>query len=221
MALLPDRPSIWSTWRSIRRGVVRANGRERIFRVRKAGPEFSDESDRDVDIAAGGFGIGANPMRFVDEFLSEFPVNSRDGDVETSTQRVTLVGQVEVDFRVDRDLARQKTLRATLDWSFQLLSDLERVVLRRLAVFVGYFTLDAALEVVTSAALDRTAAFRSIDSLVEKSMVATRPVGAMMRYRLLDTTRDYALELSMDQMEMAELAGRHAGLLSPLARADR
>ena len=50
---------------------------------------------------------------------------------------------------------RQKTLQATLDWSYGLLSELERVVLRRLAVFVGHFTLDAALAVVTSATLDQ------------------------------------------------------------------
>ena len=90
---------------------------------------------------------------------------------------------------------RQKTLQATLDWSYELLSELERVVLRRLAVFVGHFTLDAALEVVTSATLDRSTVFGAIDSLVAKSMVATRPIGAMMRYRLLDTTRAYALEI--------------------------
>jgi predicted ATPase len=51
---------------------------------------------------------------------------------------------------------RQKTLQATLDWSYELLSELERVVLRRLAVFVGHFTLDAALEIVASATLDRS-----------------------------------------------------------------
>src|SRR5207244_10785584 len=51
---------------------------------------------------------------------------------------------------------RQKTLQATLDWSYELLSELERVVLRRLAVFVGHFTLDAALEVVTTATLGRS-----------------------------------------------------------------
>jgi predicted ATPase/DNA-binding winged helix-turn-helix (wHTH) protein len=105
---------------------------------------------------------------------------------------------------------RQKTLRATLDWSYELLSDLERTVLRRLAVFLGDFTLDAALEVVASATLDRATAFGAIDSLVEKSMVAARPIGAMMRYRLLDTTRAYALELSVDETELVELAGRHA-----------
>src|SRR3546814_11014157 len=87
--------------------------------------------------------------------------------------------------------ARQKTLQATLDWSYGLLSEVERSVLRRLAIFVGQFTLDAALAVVTSAKIDKTAVFGAIDSLVAKSMIATRPTGAVMRSRLLDTTRAY------------------------------
>jgi predicted ATPase len=106
--------------------------------------------------------------------------------------------------------ARQKTLQATLDWSYGLLSDVERAVLRRLAVFVGHFTLDAALAVVTSGTIDQAQVFGAIDSLVAKSMLATRPVGAMMRYRLLDTTRAYALEISVGDAERVELATRHA-----------
>jgi len=106
--------------------------------------------------------------------------------------------------------SRQRTLQATLDWSYGLLSELERVVLRRLAVFVGHFTLDAALAVVTSATIDQARVFAAIDSLVAKSMVATRPIGAMMRYRLLDTTRAYALETRVDDAELADLSVRHA-----------
>lgn len=105
---------------------------------------------------------------------------------------------------------RQKTLQATLDWSYGLLSEVERAVLRRLAVFVGHFTLDAALDVVASAKLDRPVVFEAIDSLVAKSMMATRPIGAMVRYRLLDTTRAYAREIKIDDAEAAELAVRHA-----------
>ncbi|MGY3033014.1 putative ATPase/DNA-binding winged helix-turn-helix (wHTH) protein [Bradyrhizobium sp. USDA 4354] len=101
---------------------------------------------------------------------------------------------------------RQKTLQATLDWSYGLLSDIERLVLRRLAVFVGHFTIDAALEVVPDERADRSHLFDAIDSLVAKSMVAPRPIGAMMRYRLLDTTRAYLLEEPND----AALAARHA-----------
>ena len=105
---------------------------------------------------------------------------------------------------------RQKTLQATLDWSFGLLSEPERLVLRRLAVFAGDFTIEAALAVVTCATIGDVHLFGAIDSLVAKSMVATRPVGAMMRYRLLDTTRAYALEISVDHAERAGLAARHA-----------
>ena len=105
---------------------------------------------------------------------------------------------------------RQKTLQATLDWSFGLLTELERAVLRRLAAFVGHFTLDAALEVVTSATLDRSTVFSAMDSLVAKSIVATRPIGAMMRYRLLDTMRAYVLDIKIDDAESADLAVRHA-----------
>ena len=105
---------------------------------------------------------------------------------------------------------RQKTLRATLDWSYGLLSELERVVLRRLVVFVGHFTIEAALAVIASGTDDRALIFGAIDSLVAKSMVTADPVGAAMRYRLLDTTRAYALEIMIDDAELGDLAVRHA-----------
>jgi predicted ATPase len=105
---------------------------------------------------------------------------------------------------------RQRTLQATLDWSYSLLSELERMVLRRLAVFLGYFTIHAALAVVTDDTADQPLVFGAIDSLVAKSMVAPRPLGAMMRYRLLETTRDYALALSADDAERNGAAARHA-----------
>lgn len=141
--------------------------------------------------------------------------------IELAARRVDSYGLRETAALLDQRLtllwvgprtapARQKTLHATLDWSYGLLSESERMVLRRLAVFVGHFTLDAALAVVTTAALDQSLVLGAIDSLVAKSMVATRPVGAMMRYRLLDTTRAYALEMSVNETELAELAVRHA-----------
>jgi predicted ATPase/DNA-binding winged helix-turn-helix (wHTH) protein len=105
---------------------------------------------------------------------------------------------------------RQRTLQATLDWSYGLLSEPERVVLRRLAVFVGHFTLEAARVVVTSATLDQVLILGAIGSLVAKSMVSTNRVGTTMRYRLLDTTRAYALEINVDDADLAEFAARHA-----------
>jgi predicted ATPase/DNA-binding winged helix-turn-helix (wHTH) protein len=105
--------------------------------------------------------------------------------------------------------ARQKTLRATLDWSYGLLSDAERVIFRRLAIFVGAFDIAAALAVVTNETIDAAWVFAAIDSLVAKSMVTAIPAGAMMRYRLLDTARAYALDIGMDPAERDALASRH------------
>jgi predicted ATPase/DNA-binding winged helix-turn-helix (wHTH) protein len=141
--------------------------------------------------------------------------------IELAARRVESYGLQQTAAHLDQHLTllwlgsrtappRQKTLQATLDWSFGLLTELERVVLRGLAAFVGHFTLDAALEVVTSASLDRSTVLGAMDSLVAKSIVATRPVGAMMRYRLLDTTRAYILEININEAEAADLAVRHA-----------
>jgi predicted ATPase/DNA-binding winged helix-turn-helix (wHTH) protein len=105
---------------------------------------------------------------------------------------------------------RHKTLQATMEWSYQLLSQMERIVLHRLAVFVGHFTIEAALAVVTGPRMDQTLVFGIIDSLVAKSMVATSPVGATIRYRLLDTTRAYALATSTDETELSDAMERHA-----------
>ncbi|MGD0108556.1 MAG: winged helix-turn-helix domain-containing protein [Rhodopila sp.] len=105
---------------------------------------------------------------------------------------------------------RQQTLKAMLDWSYELLSDLEQKTLCRLAVFVGDFPLDAALAVSTSADLDQNHVLGALDNLVAKSMVATNRDGTIMRYRLLDTTRAYANEIGLDAADRAGLAARHA-----------
>jgi predicted ATPase len=141
--------------------------------------------------------------------------------IELAAGRVEAYGLQQTAALLDQRLAllwpgqrtappRQRTLRATLDWSYGLLSGLERTVLRRLAVFAGHFTIEAALEVVTSTSVDRGLVFVAVDGLVAKSIVAVRPVGAMVRYRLLDTTRAYALETRADGAELADLASRHA-----------
>lgn len=105
---------------------------------------------------------------------------------------------------------RQRTLQATLDWSFGLLSGAERLVLRRLAVFAGGFSLQAALAVVASAPLGEAEVLAGIESLIAKSMLAASPVGAAIRYRLLETTRAYILETRVEGAELAPLASRHA-----------
>jgi predicted ATPase len=104
---------------------------------------------------------------------------------------------------------RQKTLHATMDWSYSLLSDAERLILRRLAVFVGHFTLDAVTAVCGNN-IGRSDLHNAVDSLIAKSMVATRPIETVVSYRLLDTTRAYALDIRIEEAEARDLAVRHA-----------
>ncbi|WP_244464204.1 ATP-binding protein [Bradyrhizobium japonicum] len=111
---------------------------------------------------------------------------------------------------------RQRTLQATLDWSYWLLSESERTVLRRLTIFAGHFTLEAALAVVSSAPIDQGVVLAAVDGLVAKSMLAAHPAGASLIYRLLDTTRAYALEIRVDATEASDLSARHASYYKQL-----
>ena len=105
---------------------------------------------------------------------------------------------------------RHQTLRATLDWSHDLLSEAERAVLRRLAIFVGPFTLEAALTMAEREGVSRTDNIDLVGSLVEKSLIEARIDAPGASYRLLDTTRAYALEKLVDSGELDEIANRHA-----------
>lgn len=105
--------------------------------------------------------------------------------------------------------ARHKTLHATMDWSYGLLTEIERAVLRRMSIFVGDFTLDAAIA-ISADDFPEAHILDAIDSLVAKSMVAARRNGAVMLYRLLDTTRAFARSAEADQSEADRLALRHA-----------
>ncbi len=107
-------------------------------------------------------------------------------------------------------LPRQKTMHATLDWSYQLLTDLERTILRRLAVFVGGFTLQAATAVIVDDVLVVGSVVDVIADLVAKSLVAVDFADSRVPYRLLDTTRAYALETLTGSAELPDLQRRHA-----------
>ena len=118
-------------------------------------------------------------------------------------------------------LPHQQTLRATIDWSYELLPASERLVLRRLGVFVGGFTLEAAREVAAGAGLLPDAVLDALANLVPKSLVSADLVGARTVYRLLETTRAYALEKLAESAEIDALARRHAEYYRDLfARAE-
>jgi predicted ATPase/DNA-binding winged helix-turn-helix (wHTH) protein len=105
---------------------------------------------------------------------------------------------------------RHRTLRATLDWSYDLLSDMEKIVLRRIAVFVGHFTLEAAQGVAADPDLGTSDIVDIIAGLFEKSLLETRLDQGEPQYRLLDTTRAYALEKLKEQGEIDLISLRHA-----------
>ncbi|WP_376706253.1 winged helix-turn-helix domain-containing protein (plasmid) [Mesorhizobium sp. ISC25] len=105
---------------------------------------------------------------------------------------------------------RHQTLRATLDWSHDLLSEGERDVLRRLAIFRGRFSLKAALAVAEQEGMDRSDVTDAVGNLVEKSLIVARIDSHGASYRLLDTTRAYALEKLTASDEHDATAARHA-----------
>lgn len=106
-------------------------------------------------------------------------------------------------------LPRHQTLSATLDWSYDLIPETERAVLRRLSVLVGGFTLQAAEAVASDASLDAGAVVEALEQLVAKSLVQADTLGAP-RYRLLDTMRAYARSKLAESAEAPAAARRHA-----------
>lgn len=109
-------------------------------------------------------------------------------------------------------LPRQRTLRATLDWSYQLLSEAERALLICLAIFAGPFSSDGARAVATAAVTEGEIVI-GISDLVKKSMVVGGADTATAEFRLLDTTRVYALDRLNESGARTDVARRHAGYL--------
>jgi len=105
---------------------------------------------------------------------------------------------------------RHQTMTAALEWSFNLLSDVERAVLRRLSVFVGVFPLEAARFVARLGDTSDAEVVDAVGNLVAKSLVNGEAVGKTMRYRMLDSTRVYALRKLVECGETFAVASRHA-----------
>ena len=180
-------------------------GAVRLFveRARAAGPHFAP--DRVVAMIAA-----------ICQRLDGIPLA-----IELAAARVAAFGIEELSARLDdrfqlltggrrTALPRHQTLRATFDWSYELLAEPERVILRRLAVFAGFFSLEAAGAVAASPEAAPSEIVDGVSSLVAKSLVAAEIDSAIARYRLLDTTRAYALEKLGDSGELEAVARRHA-----------
>jgi predicted ATPase len=118
-------------------------------------------------------------------------------------------------------LARQQTLRALVDWSYDLLGETERVLLARLSVFAGGFDLEAAEQVCGTQPIQPSVILDVVGSLVEKSLVTADDGRAGTRYRMLDTIRDYAREKLDASGEQADGAARHCQYYFAFAKRAR
>ncbi len=107
-------------------------------------------------------------------------------------------------------LPRHQTLRAALDWSYDLLAEDERVVLRRLSIFPGTFTVEAATAVASDGRIDEHAVIDLVSQIVSRSLVIADTAAARTRYRLLETVRAYALEKLEESGESDGCLQHHA-----------
>jgi predicted ATPase/DNA-binding winged helix-turn-helix (wHTH) protein len=137
--------------------------------------------------------------------------------IELAAARVDLFGIRMLAARLDRRLqiltrgrrtalARQQTLRATLDWSYDLLSPVEQIILRRVALFPGAFDAESAARVAADERMSLAEVFDGIGNLAAKSLIVT---DGDVLYRLLDTPRAYALEKLRDSGELAAVNRRY------------
>lgn len=114
-------------------------------------------------------------------------------------------------------LSRHHTMAAAIDWSYRLLDEREQGALRRLSVFRGGWTLEAAAAVCESCAAPSDALIDLLSRLVDKSLVATQPAGHEMRYHLLETIRQYAGERLHESSEAESARRQHLAYYLALA----
>jgi len=149
--------------------------------------------------------------------------------IELAASKVRVLSVEQIAARLDQSIeflksesrtvdARQRTLRATVGWSHDLLSEQEQVLFRRLSAFVGGWTLEAAEEVCAAGSIERGEVLDLLTNLVDKSLVlvAARR-GAETRYRLLETIRQAATGKLAGSGEEPETRRRHAQFFARLA----
>ena len=106
-------------------------------------------------------------------------------------------------------LPRHRTLKAAMDWSFDLLTDVERSLFVRLSVFAGSFDLEAVETVCTGGPVDGVDVLDLLSRLIDRSLVVLEETSSEARYRLLDTVQQYALERLLEEDPDSAIRGRH------------
>jgi predicted ATPase len=156
--------------------------------------------------------------------------------IELAAARIAAMTPAELARRLERSFAvlragrrgtlpHHQTLRATIDWSYQLLAEPEQRLLARLAVFAGGCTLDAAETVCSGEGIYPDTVFELLARLVARSLVVTEEHGPETRYRLLETIRQYGEERLTEAGETDRWQARHAdyyvGVLQQIRHHDR
>ena len=150
--------------------------------------------------------------------------------IELAAARIRLLGPHELRDRLDdrfrlltggsrAALPRQQTLRAVVDWSYDLLDERERRLFERLAVFAAAWTMDAAVALAGDIAPDRATLEELVGRLVDKSLVVPAPTAAGRRFRLLQTLAFYGRERLAERPEAGEVRDRHALWFADVATA--
>ena len=147
--------------------------------------------------------------------------------IELAAARVRIFSTVDLARRLDERfriltggtrtaLPRQQTMWSTIDWSYDLLDDRERTLLRRVSVFSGGWTTDAAQAVCADVDLDRHKVLDLMMLLIDKSLVVADLSAKEARYRLLESTQAYGLEKLAQSGERETLSQRHAAWVAAL-----
>lgn len=149
--------------------------------------------------------------------------------IELAAARVRILNVSQLEQRIDERfhlltggdrtaLPRQRTMRATIDWSYGLLSEEAKTLYRRLSIFQGGWTLEAAIAVCADDLLDAHAVLEKLSSLVDKSLVVVDLENESQRYRLLETLRQYGVERLKQRGEFDAVAERHAVYFAEFGR---
>ena len=148
--------------------------------------------------------------------------------IELAAARVRSLSVEEINRRLDHRfrlltggsrtaLPRQQTLRSLIDWSYDLLQDPEKLLLQRLSVFAGGWTLDAAERICVGGHVGDGAVLDLLSSLIDKSLISIDQSEARSRYRLLETVRQYARERLVENGGAEAIRQRHRDYYLALA----
>lgn len=149
--------------------------------------------------------------------------------IELAAPRVKVLSLNQLDRRLDERfklltggsrtaLPRQQTLRATISWSYELLTPAEQSMLRQLAVFRGGWPLEAAEAICIDERFPEWGALDLLSALVDKSLVVVEIEGEEQRYRLLESTRQFAAERLGEARKREEISARHCRYFAQLAQ---